>query len=44
MHTIDVTGSVAWPYLAVFLLFTVTNYAFVFLFVYAKSVRNWLPW
>ncbi|KAM5353211.1 hypothetical protein ACJZ2D_016892 [Fusarium nematophilum] len=35
---------VAWPYLGIFALFTISNYGLVYVFVYVKSVRNWLPW
>ncbi|KAH7115454.1 ABC-2 type transporter-domain-containing protein [Dactylonectria estremocensis] len=42
--TISLTSDVAWPYLGIFALFTVTNYALVYVFLYIKSVKNWLPW
>ncbi|KFA53886.1 hypothetical protein S40293_08246 [Stachybotrys chartarum IBT 40293] len=44
LSTISVELSDAWPYLAIFVLFTVTNYLSVYLWVYVKSVKNWLPW
>jgi ABC-type multidrug transport system permease subunit len=44
LSTINVTRSDAWPYLAIFAMFTITNYLSVYLWVYIKSVKNWLPW
>ncbi|KAF4459467.1 ABC multidrug transporter [Fusarium albosuccineum] len=44
LSTIDVAVSDAWPYLGIFALFTATNYVSVYLWVYIKSVKNWLPW
>ena len=44
LSTINLPDNVAWPYLGIFALFTVTNYVFVYLMVYVKSVKNWLPW
>ena len=41
---ISLTSDIAWPYLGIFVLFTVTNYALVYVFVYVKSIKNWLPW
>ncbi|CAI6094480.1 unnamed protein product [Clonostachys chloroleuca] len=44
LSNINVSASDAWPYLGIFALFTVTNYLSVYLWVYIKSVKNWLPW
>jgi ATP-binding cassette, subfamily G (WHITE), member 2, SNQ2 len=44
LSTINLPDNVAWPYLGIFALFTLTNYVFVYLMVYIKSVKNWLPW
>ncbi|SPO07766.1 probable ATP-binding multidrug cassette transport protein [Cephalotrichum gorgonifer] len=44
MSKIALTSDKAWPYLGIFALFTVSNYLFVYFWVYIKSVRNLLPW
>ncbi|KAH6950983.1 ABC-2 type transporter-domain-containing protein [Fusarium avenaceum] len=44
LSTLQVQASEAWPYLGIFVLFTVTNYLSVYLWVYLKSIRGWLPW
>ncbi|KAL0930637.1 ABC drug exporter [Colletotrichum truncatum] len=44
LSSIGLTSGDAWPYLGIFVLFTFTNYAMVYIFVYVKSVKNWLPW
>ncbi|KAH6995346.1 ABC-2 type transporter-domain-containing protein [Ilyonectria destructans] len=44
LSTINLNTTFAWPCLGIFVLFTITNYLSVFLWVYIKSVKNWLPW
>ncbi|KAF4956228.1 hypothetical protein FSARC_11627 [Fusarium sarcochroum] len=44
LSTLQVEGSDAWPFFGIFVLFTVTNYLSVYLWVYLKSVKGWLPW
>ncbi|KAK6725417.1 hypothetical protein SNK04_004222 [Fusarium graminearum] len=44
LSTLQVEASDAWPYFAIFVLFNVTNYLSVYLWVYVKSVKGWLPW
>ncbi|KAL4948935.1 pleiotropic drug resistance protein, ABC superfamily [Aspergillus filifer] len=44
LSTIDRTSSDAWPCLGIFSLFVATNYLSVYLWVYVKSVKRWLPW
>ncbi|KAL6918761.1 hypothetical protein FSHL1_002757 [Fusarium sambucinum] len=44
LSTLQVHASDAWPYFGIFVLFTVTNYLSVYLWVYLKSVKGWLPW
>ncbi|KAH7174068.1 P-loop containing nucleoside triphosphate hydrolase protein [Fusarium flagelliforme] len=43
LSTLELEPSDAWPYLGVFVLFTVTNYMSVYVWVYLKSVKRWLP-
>ncbi|KAF2753392.1 hypothetical protein EJ05DRAFT_505033 [Pseudovirgaria hyperparasitica] len=42
--TRQISVSNAWRNLGIFALFCVSNYLSVYLWVYVKSVKNWLPW